>query len=65
MDHGFIKSYVDQIMAGQLKRPKHKKGIVSTPLIDFIEPSHYIFPQLHFEISAANYVIDNFCSFIE
>jgi hypothetical protein len=59
------KCYVEQIIAGQLKQPKHKKGIVSTPLIDFIKPSHYIFPQLNFEIGAANNVIDNSRCFIE
>jgi hypothetical protein len=58
------KSYVDQIIAWQLKQPK-QKGIVSTLLIDFIKPSHYIFPQLHFEIGTANNIIDNFHSFIE
>ncbi len=38
------KIYVDQIIARQLKQPKGKKGIVSSQLIDFNEPSQYIFP---------------------
>ena len=59
------KNYFDRIKGGQLKEAKHKKGIVSDPLIEFIEPSHYIFPQLHFEIGAANNVIDNLRCFIE
>ncbi len=59
------KKYANQIIVGQLKQPKHKKGIVTAPLIDFIEPSHYIFSQLHFEIGTANNVIDNFHCFIE
>jgi len=31
----------------------------------FIEPKHYIFPQLHFEIGVVNMVLDNFYGFIE
>ncbi len=65
MDHSFAKKYADQIIAGQLKQPKHKIGVVTAPLIDFIKPSHYIFSQLHFEFGAANNVIDNFHCFIE
>ncbi len=49
---------VQRIEAGVLKEPREKKGIVSLPLIDFIEPRHYIFPQLHFEIGAVNNVLD-------
>jgi hypothetical protein len=50
---------------GQLKEAKHKKGIVSESLIEFIEPSNYIFPQLHFEIGAVNNAVDNFRCFNE
>jgi len=42
-----------------------KKGIVSKPIIDFIEPRDYIFPQLHFEIGAVNNVLDALRAFIE
>jgi hypothetical protein len=35
------------------------------PLIKFIEPHHYIFPQLHFEIGTVNNVLDAFKGFIE
>jgi hypothetical protein len=47
--------YLHRIEAGVLKEPKEKKGIVSLP---FIEPKHYIFPQLHFEIGAVNIVLE-------
>jgi len=57
--------YVQRIEAGVLKEPREKKGIVSLPLIDFIEPHHYIFPQLHFEIGAVNNVLDYLRGFIE
>jgi hypothetical protein len=49
-----------------IREAKHKKGIVSNLLIEFIEPySNYVFPQLHFEIGAANNVMDNLRCFIE
>jgi hypothetical protein len=44
--------FFQEISAGQLKEPKDKKGIVSEPIVDFIEPKDSIFPQLHFEIGA-------------
>jgi hypothetical protein len=34
-------------------------------LIDIIEPQHYIFPQLHFEIGTVNNILDALKSFIE
>jgi hypothetical protein len=42
----------------QMLGPKDKKGIVSEPVIDFVEPKDYIFPQLHYEIGAVNYIFD-------
>jgi hypothetical protein len=57
--------YVQRIEAGVLKEPKEKKGIISVPLIDFIEPKHYIFPQLHFEIRAVNNVLEYLRDFIK
>jgi hypothetical protein len=56
---------VQRINSGQLKEPRDKKGIVSLPLMDFIEPNHYIFPQLHFEIGTVNNVLDALRGFIE
>jgi hypothetical protein len=56
--------YVQRIKAGVLKKPKEKKGIVSMPPVDFIEPKHYIFPQLHFEIGAVNNVLEYLRGFI-
>jgi hypothetical protein len=41
------------------------KGIVSNPLIPFIEPKNYIFPLLHFEIGMINNVLDSLRSFVQ
>jgi hypothetical protein len=57
--------FVERINARQLKEAKDKKGIVSLPLIEFIEPHQNIFPQLHFEIGTVNDVLDAFKGFIE
>ncbi len=57
--------FLERINVGQLKDAKDKKGIVSLPLIDFIEPHHYIFPRLHFEIGTVNNVLDALKGFIE
>lgn len=35
-----------------------KKGIASLPLTDFIEPIHFTFPQLNFEIGTVNNGLD-------
>jgi hypothetical protein len=59
------QQFLQEIEAGQQKEPKDKKGIVSKPIIDFIEPRDYIFPQLHFEIGAVNNVLDALRAFIE
>jgi hypothetical protein len=37
------QQFVQKINSGQLKEARDKKGIVSLPLIDFIEPQHCIF----------------------
>jgi len=47
------------------ERSQKKKGIVSEPLIDFMQPENYIFPQLHFKIGAVNNVLDCPRAFIE
>ncbi len=65
MVHYFTKKLLQQNTRGQLREAKQKKGIISDPLIEFIEPSNYIFLQLHFEIGAANNVMDNLRCFIE
>ncbi len=57
--------FVESINAGQLKDAKDKKGIVSLHLIDFIEPHHNIFPQLHFKIGTVNNLLDALKGFIE
>jgi len=38
---------------------------VNIPLWDFIQPSHYVFPQLHVKIELINNVLDTFCDFLE
>jgi len=38
---------------------------VNIPLWDFIQPSHYVFPQLHVKIGLINNVLDTFCDFLE
>jgi hypothetical protein len=57
--------FLDSINAGHLKEAIDKKGIVSLPLLNFVEPKHFIFPQLHFEIGTVNNVLDAFRGFIE
>jgi len=59
------QQFVQLINTGQLKEARDKKGIVSLPLIDFIEPQYYIFPQLHFEIGTVNNILDALRGFIE
>jgi hypothetical protein len=54
-----------EIQNGLRKEPRDKKGIVSEPIINFIEPKDYIFPQLHFEIGTVNNVLDALRAFIE
>ncbi len=49
---------MQRIEAGVLKEPTEKKGIISLPLIDFIEFKHYIFLQLYFDIGAVNNVLE-------
>jgi hypothetical protein len=50
--------HMQRIEAGVLKEPTEKKGIISLPLIDFIEFKHYIFLQLYFDIGAVNNVLE-------
>lgn len=50
---------------GLLKEARDKKGIEICPLIDFIEPQLYIFPQLHVEMGAVKSILDVFKGFIK
>jgi hypothetical protein len=50
---------------GELKEAKAIKGIVTLPVYDFVELSHYIFPLLHFETGEVNNLLDNFQAFVE
>ena len=59
------RQYLQDINSGQRKEPKDKKGIVSEPIVDFVEPKDYIFPQLHFEIGAVNNILDALRAFVE
>ena len=59
------KEIYEKRVRGELKEPKDIKGIVSLPVYDFVEPSNYIFPLLHFEIGVVNNLLDNFRSFVE
>jgi hypothetical protein len=60
-----IKEYRHQIEVGQLKEARYKKGIVKDPVWDFIEPDHFMFPQLHVEIGLVNNAFENFYDFVE
>jgi hypothetical protein len=60
-----IKEYRCQREAGPLKDARDKKGIVKDPVWDFIEPDHFMFPQLHIEIGLVNNVLEFFYDFIE
>ena len=62
---GQQEQFVERINSGELKEPRDKKGIVNLPLIDFIQPQHYLFPQLHFEIGTVNNVLDGLRAFTE
>jgi hypothetical protein len=42
-----------------LKDPKHICRVVSYPVWDFVEFSHYILPELHVEIILLNNALDN------
>ncbi len=59
------RQFLQEINSGQQKEPKDKKGIVSEPVIDFVEPKDYIFPQPHVEIWVVNNVLDAVRAFIE
>jgi hypothetical protein len=60
-----LKDYKHRIEAGQLKEAREKKGVVHHPVWDFIEPDHFMFPQLHVEIGLVNNVLENYYDFVE
>jgi hypothetical protein len=44
-----LKDYKHRIETGELKEAREKKGVVHHLVWDFIEPDHFMFPQLHVE----------------
>ncbi len=60
-----LKDYKHRIEAGELKEARDKKGIVHHPVWDFIEPDHFMFPQLHVEIGLVKNVLENYNDFVE
>jgi hypothetical protein len=60
-----MKDHRTKIIRENLKDAKDISGIVDFPLWDFIEPSHFGFPQLHVEIGLVNNVLDSFYDFVE
>ena len=60
-----LKDYKRRIDLGELKEAKDIKGVVDNPIWDFIEPSNFMFPQLHVEIGLINNVLDNLYEFVE
>ena len=60
-----IKEHKSRIVRENLKDAKDICGIVDFPLWDFIQPSHYIFPQLHIEIGLVNNILESFNDFVE
>jgi hypothetical protein len=59
--HNMLLEYIRNNNVKQAK----DKGVVSEHIWDFIEPKHYILPQLHFEIGVVNMVLDNFYGIID
>jgi hypothetical protein len=60
-----LKAHKDKILLQKLKDPKDISGVVTYPVWDFIEPSHYIIPILHVEIGLVNNALDNFYNWVE
>jgi arsenate reductase-like glutaredoxin family protein len=60
-----LKTHKDRIVAERLKEPRDICGVVSYPVWDFIEPLHYLFPELHVEIGLVNNVLDKFYDWVE
>jgi hypothetical protein len=61
-----LKSHKDKIIIrGKLKKPRDICGVVSYPIWDFLEPSHYILPELHIEIGLHNNALDRSYNWVE
>jgi hypothetical protein len=65
LDNAKLKDYKHHIDLGELKEAKDITGVVDNPIWDFIEPSNFMFPQLHVEIGLVNNVLDNRYEFFE
>ena len=48
-----------------MKEPRDICEGVSYPVWDFVEPSHYILPELYIEIGLLNNALDNFYDWVE
>ena len=59
-----LKQYKERIDRGELKEARDIKGVVDSPIWDFIEPSNFMFRQLHIEIGLMNNVLDNIYDFV-
>jgi hypothetical protein len=55
----------NRLVRGEIKEARDAQGVVDYPLWDFIEPSHYVFPELHVEIGLVNNMVDSFYDFVE
>ena len=60
-----IKDHRNKIIREGLKDAKDVCGIVDFPLWDFIQPLHFVFPQLHIEIGLVNNALESFYDFVE
>ena len=60
-----LKSHKDKIISERLKEPKDICGVVSYPIWDFVEPSHYILPELYIEIGLLDNALDRFYNWVE
>ncbi len=60
-----LKSHKDKIIREKLKEPRDICGVVSYPIWDFVEPSHYILPELYIEIGLLDNALDRFYNWVE
>ncbi len=61
----YWRSYFTEPNSIPQEEKELRKGIVGNVIWEFIQPNHYIFPVLHFEISAINNVLGSFYGFVE
>jgi hypothetical protein len=55
-----IQVHRNKVIGEGLKDAKDACRVVDFPLWDFIQPLHYVFPQLHVEIGLENIVLESF-----